>query len=318
MLNDKELATYLSEFKKGIISARDLLFDNNFTKEDKKWFAVKIEEHISEQDSFERHLGVYEPNLDIIDQPQEVIRTWGTPELDNVFPPIDDHHFIVLAGKQGDGKTAFTSFLAEQNAKNMRVEYITLEMTRDDILTRMARDYAGITIPEWRDRSIIPEIKKKAYKKRKKELKEKKNLQITGLAGQSKTAKDICQYLETVKPHLAIIDNLGLIDRKQGEGELDQQMTATKTMLEFCKEKRIPVILVHHLSKAGDVRGSEKIKDNATTLVLLKRTYQPSDDIEFSQAEIAETKLILSKDRDFGNICSHEIYFDKGKFKDNF
>ena len=109
--------------------------------------------------------------IDPIDNINHNPFTWGTEKLDKVITPIEKHHFIIFAGKQNSGKTAFTFDMAMKNAVlGHKVLYISLEMNTANIVIRIARDYAGITKELWRKPQDIPDKQRQAYKKRQEEI----------------------------------------------------------------------------------------------------------------------------------------------------
>jgi hypothetical protein len=148
----------------------------------------------------------------IIDKPY----TWGTSELDINLPPIERHHFILLAGKSSAGKTAFAFDMAIKNATDgHKVFFLSLEMTTSEVIKRVSASYAGITKVEWRTRSISNDKYKKYIQKRD-EILSIKNLFLVGLPRGVEANIDNLKILINKKGKdydLIIIDNLGLVSR---------------------------------------------------------------------------------------------------------
>jgi len=254
--------------------------------------------------------------------------TWGTAELDDKFAPIQGDSFIVLAGESGAGKTAWTFDMAEKNAKiGHLVLYLSLEMSSDGILTRVAREYAGITKAQWRDKSKISETDKKIYKRRKSDLKENKNLVAVGFtSGVLPTIQNILAVIKKVKPDLVFIDNFDLIIKK-GENQTHEESSMSGQLLSMCKTECVPIILVHHLKKGEEksekkmrginaLRGSGKIVHNADMVVMCWR--KTVADLFTTAEEKAKFIIAQQKDRDFGDGGIHTCYFYKGSFYDKF
>jgi replicative DNA helicase len=59
----------------------------------------------------------------------------------------------------------------------------------------------------------------------------------------------------------------------------------------------------------ADIRSSGKIENDADNIVSVNRDLSPEEDI--TEEARAEVKIILMKDREFGNPSYTTIYFDK-------
>jgi replicative DNA helicase len=246
-------------------------------------------------------------------EPNGIPFTWGTTELDKTLSPIERNHMILFAGEQGSGKTAYTLDMAIRNAKlGHRVVYVTLEMTRKQMLTRVARSYAGITPEEWRTKNI-PECKKDPFIRKGNELSAINNLQIVGTEMVMATCEELGAMVRTAEADLMIIDNLDLINRESGEDEISGDMRITKFFMEFTSEYNIPVLLVHHFNKMGKIRGSQKIVDNADMVMFGSRDKDP----DACREAKARFSIVQGKDREFGNFASVNIYFRSGSFYDS-
>lgn len=317
----KHLLETLEEMKNGVFNAEDLFHSETFTDIEKKFLMTKFIEHknqILENGDIERDLFI---TTDPIER-NSIIRTWGTPRSNRVFSPIEDDYFAIIAGEPGAGKTAFTFFLAEENSKVGLVCYLSLEMSSDGILTRKGREYACITKEQWRDKSKITELQKEKYIKRKKELRNNKNLKLIGY-DYSPQLEEIFKDIKARKPHLAFIDNLDLI--AVDNSLKDPQKDVVEKIKSFTKKELVPIILIHHLRKntsgkerkltGDDMRGSGKIRDNIDALLLCKR-------VQFDEDMTDKEKAIFcvkeAKDRSFGDCGFHTYYFNKGNFEDEF
>lgn len=240
--------------------------------------------------------------------------TWGTDGLDKNLSPIENNHFILFAGDRGSGKTAFTFFLTMKNVlAGKKIAYFSLEMSKKAIISRLCKASAGITVEEWRTRNI-PETKIEAYMNKQKELFENSfGLMIFGKDDMDKTScENIAERIYGSGCDLAVVDNFNLIDKIDGENELDADKRISKFFMDFTNQIEVPVILIHHLSKNGTVRGSQKIQDNADTVLIGRR----------NTSEIAtdsmkkEFTIFQAKDREFGNFTEQTVYFNKGQFQD--
>lgn len=255
-------------------------------------------------------------SLDIIDTPPDLY-TWGTEELDKSFPPIERHHLIVLTAKAGSGKSTYTFDLAEKNTLlGKRVLYISLEMTVSGFINTKARQTAGISIEQWRNRNFS-ERQIDTYIQTKARIHDNRKL-IFGSFEKTdinKTCDNIQKMIDSVGPDLVIIDNFGLIEKEKYEKDLDSEQRISKYFMDFTNNNKIPVILIHHTNKQGEMRGSQKIEDNCDIHIFMKR--KEFDENSFEDDKRA-TMISIKKDRDWGQCCLKTIYFDSGTFSDNF
>ena len=256
----------------------------------------------------------YYETIDVIDRPQFNIFTWGCPDADAVFTPIEKHHFILLVGSSGMGKTSFTFDFALKNAeKGNKVLYLSLEMTTENIFTRIARDYAGINKYQWQDRSRITDGQKQAYNKKKKELKAIKNFEAIGFgAGDNTSLNGILRFIQERSPDMVIVDNFNLISTEMGKNDNQQDEFVSEGFMNFAKKHNIATVVVHHLNKANTVRGSQKIKDNSSGMFSCFRELENYEELE----AIDKSAFIVTeiKDREFGRPGNFTYYFHRGKF----
>jgi len=252
------------------------------------------------------------------------MRTWGTEDSDRIISPLQDHHYVFIAGTQGSGKTTLAFFIAEQNARmgNIVIFY-SLEMTHEQIIQRNARETAGITKEQWRDKSLISETQKTRYRNRKKELELSKDfpLLLTGAGDwEDRTIETILKDAETHGgASMIIIDNLDLIETSmRGADNNQRQEHISRTILDWTNENGVPILMIHHMKKGGSgvdgVRGSGKLSDDADMVLLISRPQGEG----LAEAEKHQTIITAGKDRDFGDFFIHELYFDKGKFRDDY
>jgi len=249
-------------------------------------------------------------------------RTWGTPESDLVLAPMQDYYYTIIAGTQGSGKTAYCFNLAEENTKisGLRVLFYSLEMSEDQIIMRNARNSAGITKEQWRDKTLISDAQKIKYRKRKQEILDNKLLLLVG-AGEweDKSIEHIMSdALQFGGVTMIIIDNLDLIHMEGALGNNQRQEYISRYLLQWTNEYQVPVVLVHHMRKDGKgidgIRGSGKLSDDADLVLMISR---PAGE-GLSDAEKRATDILCPKDRDWGEFIAKRLYFNKGKFEDTF
>jgi len=290
------------------VSPQDVANDDEYSSVEKQYL---MKEYI-------KNLNGQEIELDVIDKYQKVIFSWGCDGADKVFTPIEPHHFLMLIASAGVGKTAYTFDLGIKNAKRgANVLYLSLEMTTDNIFTRMARKAAGITKFQWQDRKRISDSQRRVYKEKKEELRTTPLFTPVGLGGDDdKSLQGILNYILDAKPDMVFVDNLDLIDKGRAPTENAHYEAVTKAFMDFCKKEQIAVILIHHLNKAHDIRGSQKIKDNCTGMFSCFRETENLESLE----EIDRRMFIVSekKDREFGEPGAFTYYFAGGTFLGTF
>lgn len=274
----------------------------------------------------ERFREMGEETIDPIDK-DEKIYTWGTQSLNQTITPIKSHHYIVLAGETGCGKTAWTFDVARKNAQEgVRVAFISLEMDTSSIITRDARQYAGITKEQWRDKKLITETQMAAYRKRKDFLKNLPGLHLIGFPSEEKvTVKTIENIVKYAPYDLIIIDNLDCIQKeKESKRDFDHEKDIADMCMKITNAVKKPIIMLHHLRKGNDesgkargidsFKGSSKITHNADIVLMVHRKKREKCN---TQQEKDSLYVYQLKDRDFGYGGMCKIFFNKGNFGDD-
>jgi archaellum biogenesis ATPase FlaH len=258
---------------------------------------------------------------DIFDEDVQVF-TWGTERLNNVLTPIQPNQFNVLAGTTGTGKTTFAFDVAIKNAvQGKKILFLTLEMTTKEIYIRTARAYAGITKQEWRNRKDVDPVKKLAFKKRYEELKKIETFYLKGFPQDVQpTLENIFKIIKDVKPDLTFIDNFDLIKKDDSAPEYLEQTRIANELMNYCNYNKNPIILIHHVNSKNpgkglaSLRGSGKTADNSWSTIFVSRNW----DVDAGKEENAKLLVRHEKDRDFGQLSSCTVYFNKGTFVDEF
>lgn len=252
---------------------------------------------------------------------QVSVYTWGTNRLDAQLSPITSEQSNLLTGNTSAGKTTYAFDVAWKNAElGHRVLYLSLEMSRSEIETRLARSSAGITKAEWRERNKISDYKKLQFKNRIDELKKLKNLYLSGMPENTPaTTENIFKLIKATSPDLVFIDNFDLIQKRHGVSSYEEENRISAELKDFPKKFQIPLIILHHRGKAkgatvDGVRGSGKITHDRYTALRCEREYNEDGTAE----QNAQFYLVEEKDRDFGHGKKVLVYFKNGSFYDNF
>jgi replicative DNA helicase len=310
----QELTVYLDEIKAGIVPFEEVenipISDAEklwILQEFKKWDTERLRQPTSAE--------IY-ADIDPIKK-KNVLRTWGSPLVDSKISPIQDHAYTIFAGEQGSGKTAFTFDLALKNSAMGKVLYISLEMAKAQIVSRIARAYAGMTKAQWREKKFEP-WQEGAYRAKSDQIQNNKNLKIIGYgAGETPTIESILDKIKSEFPILAFVDNFDLV-AKQERNQIDHERVISRKFMEFCHQWNIPIIVIHHTNKTKEktkidaIRGSGKITDDADAVIMGRRI----TDEQASPLEKKKFSIFELKDREFGENGYHDFQFEKGTFVD--
>lgn len=250
--------------------------------------------------------------------------TWGTYRLDNEIAILKKGNLVILAAKRNMGKTTFSFDMAVKNAKlGHKVLYISLEMSKKDILEALARKYAGITIPEERNYQIPEEKRYKMISK----LNEIKSLPSLIFESTRRAEGIIWETVKKImddnKADIIFIDNLDCISGNQGEDNNERQKRIVNSLMNYTTANCVPVILIHHYRKGNkatsgmdELAGSGKVADSADIIINLSRRSieeARADNIQFPETN--KTVLWVQKGRGYDD-KSMEIYYIDGTFCD--
>jgi len=252
---------------------------------------------------------------------------WNTPHMDAAFPVIKNYCYMVLAGETKSGKSTVAFDLAVKNVQQGKeILYITLEMTKDQLIDNIARAYAGIEPLEEREylqTGVYPNGKDSPFKRKQDELQNYNTLHIYGKRlGETLTIDSILNIILKHKDaDLVIIDNLDKIDNKPKQDDFQKQKDVSNTLLHFTNEYLYPVILIHHFKKAPEgpkgtfrstdaLSGTGKLSHDANMVVYVAR--EKNDEGEFNSAQ---TFIRVMETREFSP-CIRRVFFHKGVFQD--
>lgn len=314
----QDLSVYLEELKKQKINIDDIDHAEFLSDAEKCWVLEKFRDW----DIARLESGTPEnirKQVDPIDVVTRVIRTWGSKEADKKISPIQDHSYIIFAGEQGSGKTAFTFDMAMKNAERGKVVYLSLEMNGVQIISRVARAYAGITKEMWLNKADIDIATRSKYKYKYDKIKQVENFEIIGFeAGESPTIGAVLNKIKEEFPVLAFVDNFDLISKSE-INQLNHEREISKKFMEFCHQWNIPIVVIHHTKKTKDkrdidsIRGSGKITDDADQVIMGTRM----DGENITPEERKQFTIIELKDREFGERGIHTFQYDRGTFVDS-
>lgn len=267
---------------------------------------------------------------------KRTIFTWGTKRADLELKRIENWNYVILAGLGNSGKTTYTFFMAEANARQGRkVLYLSYEMTREELIKSISRKFAKITDKEWEDWTDTEQQKEK-YREKEKELRNNTNLILVGLHNDESTTKEATyEQMKIHNPDIVFIDNFARIYEPWINSTQNDEIKS-KYFANLTNNTQIPIVIIHHVNiktttknvfpKVQDVRGSGKIFDDCDIMVLCHRhKREPSDmsiGAEWETRTVQEMEnesrfyLIQEKVRmwDVGFVF---IYHKSGNFTDN-
>lgn len=248
------------------------------------------------------------------------------------------------------GKTLYAMFMARENSKIRpgKVTFLTLEMSKEQLLKRYVRDRAGISKQMYRDREfdskIVAEI-----------LPELDGINLVGIDfGETYTVRDIGQIIEKTNTEILFIDNLNKI-KGNGKSEIEITQNVSQELLNLTRHYNIPVVVVHHANKPSNLdkinlskkqkeeiptdlqtkdpkhllklmvfrgmsgmRGTNKTADDADIILEVSRIDFASLERPISGAEKVATGINVYKDRESDAKGKNVIYFWRGTYYDSY
>lgn len=252
--------------------------------------------------------------------------TWGMDFLDFKFPIIEKNEsYIVLFGQQGSGKTLFALWMAKQLAKKNRdVFFLSLEMTKKQILKRYCRQKEGITKEQYRNREYDTE-------KLLVHLKELEKINFIGIdKGEIYDLDKIDKIITKEKPSILFIDNFNKI-QSTGKTELDTDKLVSSGLLNLNRKHKIPIVVIHHANKVpsekgksnpynlrglSGMRGSNKILDDIDIGLEIARPKIDYTQTEMPNPDKNVCHFAVYKDRDNDEKCLIRLRFYKGEYLD--
>jgi replicative DNA helicase len=204
---------------------------------------------------------------------------------DLMFLKKDRGQLVVVAGRPGMGKTSFMLNVAENVAKTMPVYFFSLEMGRDELLTRIMASTINKSSSAIMQGSIPREILSKGIKK----------LSEIQLYILDRDVYDLHVFLDTVKTlikrrgnGLVILDYLQLLRTTRGHSTTAEVGEITRSLKLLANELKTPIIIASQLNRQCEMRGvqsgdyrpmmsdlrdSGSIEQDADTVAFVHRQY---------------------------------------------
>lgn len=258
-----------------------------------------------------------------LDQSKRNSYTWGTDKTDSKITTFKRGEASILVADENQGKTTFLYYVARQNKKkyNHNVVYYSLEVTKDEMVDSIARQYAGISKLEYRNGNYYNNA---SYLRKKKELEEQDEVNFIGKkASEVTTIEQIEERVRGLEDvDLLVIDNLSCLMSSNSDTNADFQDKAIR-IIGLAKYLNIPIVLVHHYRKSDgrgkgglfrplhDMKGGGILKD------LFPKVYQVTRNPDDTDATVAN-EFYLREGKLRGGDRKEQImmYHDKGDFID--
>lgn len=281
----------------------------------------------------------------------------GLDELDRMLGGLHKSDLVILAARPSMGKTALATNIAYQAAKRCKREkgasglnrttdgavvgFFSLEMSSDQLATRVLADISGIPS----DKMRRGDLNAHDYEQIREAASQLEGLPLfiddMGGISISQIAARARRLQRTSGLDLLIIDYLQLISPAMGsraDGRVQEVTQITKSLKALAKELQIPIIALSQLSRAvenrddkrpqlADLRESGSIEQDADVVLFIYREayylerLEPSEDDprhaewrEQMNAKFNLAEIIISKQR-HGPIGKVEVGFTPSRVR---
>lgn len=219
--------------------------------------------------------------------------TTGLPTFDNYAQPIEAHEYVVLGARTSIGKSSFMAQIAGHNLhRGLKVAYFTLETSAASVVKQIAGQRAKVNL-----RALGMEFSEsqRNYFSELGRLKAQ-SLRVFDRDLSINQIEARCRLLAaTWKPHLVIIDYLGLI--RGTDGSAYERMSAlSKAMIPLRKSVGCAMIVAAQLNRGNeredrapsrtDFRDAGSIEEDAHRIIALHR---PSKDAAGNSQELGQS-----------------------------
>ena len=219
---------------------------------------------------------------------------------------IRNGNFIVIASRPARGKTAFTLNLVKHFAQQRtKILFISLEMTKNEILDRLIAIVSGLNISRINDRTLNNHEKIILLKSRKEldsyniNVFDKGSLNIENLI-------NLCTKLKTNKKlDIVIIDYIQLLSSKMfKDNRVNQVGYISRKLKQLAMDLKIPVIALSQLNRnsidknngnnrepnLSDIKSSGDLEQDANAVLFLHQEKETDLDDRFMELIIAKNR----------------------------
>jgi DNA repair protein RadA/Sms len=183
-------------------------------------------------------------NLNDIKFENNIINKTSKEDINNFFGEgIVAGSVILIAGEPGVGKSTFLLFLANLFERNTKIYYFSGEESQIQIKKRCNR------------------------------LKIDQNLFISN----ESNVENIIEICKKNKPEIIFIDSIQtctLPNVESAAGTISQIKNSTAYLMQYAKEHNVPILIVGHINKAGEIAGPKVIEHMVDVVIYFESDYQ--------------------------------------------
>jgi len=269
---------------------------------------------------------------------EPILNACGLRDVDNKLNGFEAGRFYVIAARPAMGKSALACSMSLGFIKNKRrVGFISLEMTKNELLKRMIS--ISTEIPYWnlKTGNLEPYQFDKAMKHRKEFENDRMMTENSCEQHISSVLACMSRMVSRNKVDILFIDHMSLIDGSNKKESVANQMREVSKLLKvYSKRLNVPIIALCQLNRglenrankrpiASDLRDSGTIEQDADCIMFLhrqsvydlrNRDYETTEDSEELAKSIDSThaELIFDKVRD-GETGTVDLRFEGSKMK---
>lgn len=233
----------------------------------------------------------------------------GFDKLDGKIGGLRNGNLIIIGGRTGHGKTAMALNIAYNLAlSGTRVGMLSLEMTDEEIYSRMISMEAGVDLLDLNEKRLAEKDYAMITEKNERLKKIFDNFHIFDTDVNLNDSVFVIRSMVKEKGcKVIIVDYLGLITNPEIKNNLYHEIKSiTRRMKLLAKELNVPLILLSQLNRqsAGrnkpilaDLRDSGSIEQDADIVMFI---YRPKDEIS------EKANLLIAKGR---NVRTGEVKF---------
>lgn len=224
-----------------------------------------------------------EDYLASLGRPNDALRT-GWSGFDRCTGGLQREGFYIIAGRPGTGKTDFSLSMAVNMATKYQVLYCSMEMSRNQLLERVASRMGRIDSAQLLSRNLT-DAQRETAREALNQMKQRTRMQIDEQPRVS--VMQLEGKITRYHPDVVFLDHVGLMDHGQGRRALWEGVTDTSNRLkELARKYRIVIVgLVQENREAvgskkpsgANLRGSDALLQDADGLFQMKHDEEDAD-----------------------------------------
>lgn len=210
----------------------------------------------------------------------EKVPSWhtGFGTLNRMLGGMLPKTFTVLAGRSGQGKTAFALNLAVNLARSCRVLYLSMEMPRKQIFDRIAARIAHVDSIAIRDGALTGQDR--AGIQREFDSLAGKGVQLVVDDSQQLTMDDLERKIIRWKPDVVFVDHVGLMKGDPRKQRWEVFTEISQACKRLAKKHKIAVVALaqqtsdvekrtNKKANMSDVKGTDSFSNDADALLFI-------------------------------------------------